>query len=299
MSKLIKKGSSDTQMVKQIQQFLKIVPDGIFGSKTERAVIAWQSENGLVADGIVGFKTLDAMGILDTDTKSKIIKTEDGLIIQPYHLNKGEYIEADVPILNDYVMIHHTAGHANPFNVVNNWNNDTIGRIATEFVIGGCDAKTGDCKYDGTTVQAFPEGAQAWHIGKSGSSYMVRHTVGIELCNFGYLNNEFETYVGSIVHKSQVVKLEEPFRGFELWHKYSDEQLKALHKLLLYISSRDNIDLSVGLIEWVKKEGPKGFEFKQEAYEGKVKGLLTHTNVRKDKFDCFPQAELIDMLLSI
>ena len=75
--------------------------------------------------------------------------------------------------------------------------------------------------------------------------------------------------------------------------------LKALKKLLLFISTRDDIDLSVGLIDWVKKEGAKGFEFKQDAFEGKVKGLLTHTNVRKDKFDCFPQAELIDMLLSI
>lgn len=299
MSKMIKKGSSDTRMVKHIQKFLKLAPDGIFGSKTERAVIAWQSENGLVADGIVGFKTLDAMGILDTDAKSKLIKTEEGLIIQPYHLNKGEYIEAPDPILNDYVMIHHTAGHANPFNVVNNWNNDTIGRIATEFVIGGCDAKTGDCKYDGVTVQAFPEGAQAWHIGRSGSSYMVRHTVGIELCSFGYLNEEFETYVGSKIHVTQVASLEQAFRGFNFWHKYSDEQLKALKKLLLFISTRDDIDLSVGLVDWVKKEGAKAFEFKQDAFEGKVKGLLTHTNVRKDKFDCFPQAELIDMLLSI
>lgn len=299
MSNVIKKGSSDTQMVKQIQKFLGLAPDGIFGSQTERAVIAWQSENHLVADGIVGYKTLDAMGILDTDNKPKVIKTESGLIIQPYHLNKGEYIEAPEPILNDYVMIHHTAGHANPFNVVHNWNNDTIGRIATEFVIGGCDARTGDCKHDGVTIQAFPTGAQGWHIGKAGSSYMVRHTVGIELCNFGYLNDEFETYVGTQVHVSQVAHLADKFRGFKLWHKYSDEQLKSLKKLLLFIAVRDNIDLSEGLIKWVKQDGAKGFEFKQAAYDGKVKGLLTHTNVRKDKFDCFPQAELIDMLLSI
>jgi hypothetical protein len=33
--------------------------------------------------------------------------------------------------------------------------------------------------------------------------------------------------------------------------------------------------------------------------EGKVKGLWTHTNTRKDKVDMFPQQELIDMLLSI
>ena len=128
---------------------------------------------------------------------------------------------------------------------------------------------------------------------------MNKHTVGIELCNFGYLDSDFCTYVGTEAHKSQVVSLADKFRGFNLWHKYSDLQLKNLKKLLLYISSRDSIDLSIGLIQWVKQDGAKGFEFKQSAYEGKVKGLLTHTNVRKDKFDCSPQPELIDMLLSI
>ena len=34
-------------------------------------------------------------------------------------------------------------------------------------------------------------------------------------------------------------------------------------------------------------------------YYGKVKGMWTHTNTRKDKSDMFPQQELIDMLLSL
>ena len=38
------------------------------------------------------------------------------------------------------------------------------------------------------------------------------------------------------------------------------------------------------------------FEFKEDAYYGRVKGLLTHTNTRKDKFDMFPQPELLDLL---
>ena len=299
MNSAIKRGSTNTKAVKEIQDFLGINQDGIFGSGTERALIAWQSQHGLVADGIAGRRTLEAMGILDTDTESKSIKTSQGLTILPYHLDKDEYIQGIDPIKNEYLMIHHTAGHANPFNVVHNWNNDTIGRIATEFIIGGCDARTGDCKHDGVVVQAFPTGAQGWHIGKAGSSYMVRHTVGIELCNFGYLNEEFETYVGTQVHISQVAHLAEEFRGFKLWHKYSDAQLKNLKKLILYIAERDSIDLNVGLAQWVKQEGAKAFEFKQAAYEGKVKGLLTHTNVRKDKFDCSPQPELIDMLLTL
>ena len=32
-------------------------PDGVFGAATEAAVIAWQKNHGLTADGIVGEKT--------------------------------------------------------------------------------------------------------------------------------------------------------------------------------------------------------------------------------------------------
>lgn len=41
--------------------------DGIFGTATRNAVINFQKKNGLQADGIVGGKTLAAMGISDTN----------------------------------------------------------------------------------------------------------------------------------------------------------------------------------------------------------------------------------------
>jgi peptidoglycan hydrolase-like protein with peptidoglycan-binding domain len=37
--------------------------DGIFGSKTHAAVIAFQGSKGLVQDGIVGVKTWTALGV--------------------------------------------------------------------------------------------------------------------------------------------------------------------------------------------------------------------------------------------
>jgi len=45
------------------------------------------------------------------------------------------------------------------------------------------------------------------------------------------------------------------------------------------------------------KVGESPFEIKQDALEG-YPGLYTHTNVRKDKFDCFPQKELIKLISS-
>ena len=41
--------------------------DGIFGSETKKAVIAFQKKNGLTADGIAGKNTLAAMGIYGAD----------------------------------------------------------------------------------------------------------------------------------------------------------------------------------------------------------------------------------------
>ena len=57
-----KRGSTG-QMVKRIQEALKsaglgVIPDGIFGAITEEAVRAFQRENGLEEDGIVGNATI-------------------------------------------------------------------------------------------------------------------------------------------------------------------------------------------------------------------------------------------------
>lgn len=57
-----KKGDKG-EMVKQIQRALHLLPDGIFGKITEEAVRAFQAENGLKVDGIVGPATLAKLGI--------------------------------------------------------------------------------------------------------------------------------------------------------------------------------------------------------------------------------------------
>jgi hypothetical protein len=295
---LLKVGSRGTQ-VQQLQIFLNIDADGIFGKGTEASVKKWQTENNLVADGIVGDKTWSAMGLDElatTDNSERVYGTPDGLIIEEYFLPKGEYLTG--PTNKEYLFLHHTAGWHNPYKTVDNWGRDTRGRIATEFVLGGPSVKGNDDSHDGRLLQCIPSGGYGWHLGKNGSQYMHKHSVGIEVCNFGWIKDG-KTYAGSSVVDSQIVTLPEYFRGHKTWHRYSDKQIDVLKNWILYIAERDNIDVRKGLVEEIKKNGAGGFEFNEDAYYGRTKGMWTHTNTRKDKVDMFPQPELIDMLLSL
>ena len=61
------------------------------------------------------------------------------------------------------------------------------------------------------------------------------------------------------------------------------------------------MDLENGIPKMLK-EGvhPKeAFEFNEDAYNAKQFGLWSHTSVRKDKFDCFPQEALVNMLRNL
>ena len=292
---ILKKGTRGKE-VKQLQEYLEIGADGVFGPGTEAAVKKWQKENKLVVDGIVGPKTWEAMGLATTDESEQVYTTDNGLIVNRHFLPNGEYLNG--PSKKEYCFLHHTAGWNNPYKTVRNWGNDTRGRIATEFVLGGQKLTNGNNDYDGVMVQCMPEGAYGWHLGKNGSQYMHKHSVGIEVNNFGYLKDG-KAYQGSTAHESQIVELRESFRGYKQWHRYSDAQIEALDKWIRWIGERDGIDIRAGLPALVKEKGAAAFEWNADAYYGKVKGLWTHTNTRKDKTDMFPQQELLDLLTSL
>lgn len=305
---ILKKGSKG-EAVKELQKFLGVVADGIFGAHTEALVIEFQKKNGLASDGIVGPQTWNLMGIATTDAsetntdqptitpyRKDLVSFNNGFQYYTYHLPKGEYKNG--PIKPKWVFLHHTAGWHNPFNTITNWGKDTRGAIATEWVLGGPSVKGNDTAHDGILVQAFPEGNWGYHLGKNGSQTMHVNSVGIEVCNFGYVVNG-KTYAGATVDPSQIVKLAKPFRGHTEWHAYSDKQIEVLKQWLLFIAERDNIDIRQGLPALIKQKGADAFEYNDAVYYGKLEGVWTHTNTRKDKVDMFPQQELMDMLTSL
>ena len=306
---MIYKVGSRGEVVKDIQEAVGVAADGIFGKGTAEAVKSWQSKNGLPADGLVGPNTLGKMGLADTDNTSlseaipghlkfskKQYITKNSLDVVEYFMPKDEYKQG--PINAEYVFLHHTAGWHNPYNCIKQWAGDDRGAISTEFVLGGPSVKGNDTEYDGVMVQAFPKGNWGYHLGKNGNFQMHKNSVAVEVCNFGYIKNG-KTYAGTNVVEDQIVTLDKPFRGYSDWHRYSDKQIEALKKWILWIAERDSIDVRAGLPALIKEKGADAFEFNEDAFYGKVKGLWTHTNTRKDKFDMFPQQELLDMLVSL
>ncbi len=301
---LLKIGSKGS-LVKELQRALGITDDGIFGKGTESTVKKFQKDNNLTADGVVGSKTWEVIGI-DTDNEISAQESEyttkDGLTIDRQYLDKDEYVRDYGKIEPLGFFIHHTAGWDNPFNTVSNWNRDKRGRVATQYCIGGTNVKGKEAKYDGVVVECFPNNYLGWHLGKVGNFQISKMSGGVELNNFGYLKkkgDKYYTYVNTEVQPEFVCDLGYKFRGHQYWHAYSNKQIESLRLLILHL--RDiypKMDLVDGLPKLLK-EGvapADAFEFNSDAYNAKQFGLWTHTNVRKDKFDCFPQPELVEML---
>ena len=297
---ILKKGSYG-KLVKILQEYLGIETDGHFGPATKEEVMLWQEKHNLKPDGIVGPMTWDKMGLCTTDIEEasnsfdkKTYETLNGLHVHVHMLPKDEYMKYSKP---EWVFLHHTAGWHNPFRTVDHWANDDRGKVATEFVLGGPSIKGNDDKYDGVLVQCTPQGGWGWHLG-TGRSNMHQHSVGIEVNNFGWIKNG-RTYAGTIAAESQIVTLDKPFRGHTTWHRYSNRQIEVLKDWLYFIGERDSIDIREGLPKLVKSIGADAFEYIPDVRAGKLKGVWTHTNVRQDKVDMFPQQELMDMLVSL
>jgi len=185
------------------------------------------------------------------------------------------------------IYLHHTAGNGNAEAVSRYWNG-TNDRVATAFVVG----------QDGLIVQCFSSKHWAWHLGISkaefkgqGAKYqnLDKASVGIEVCNWGYLkekDGKFYNYVNTRVPDSMVTTLDEPFKGFKHWYKYTDAQIESTRQLLVYLCDTYNIP---------REYRTQIFSLDKEAFKG-TPGIYTHNSVRKDKSDIYPCPRMIQML---
>lgn len=294
---MILRQGSEGELVSILQRLIGMTSvDGIFGRVTLQSVKAFQKRNGLDADGVVGPLT---WAKLDYDPEELDLDTDRECFyewIEKYHLPEGEYVKKETP--KKFIMIHHTAGRHNPYRTIDHWAKDSRGRVGTNYVIGGisCDGK--DSQYDGKILEAIDDKYFGWHIGAGGDYNMKEQTISIEICSAGGLkekDGKWYTWFREEVSEDQLCILEKPFRGYKAFHKYSEEQLKSLEALLRHLGSKHGISLRLGM-QMLMETGENPYEWNKSIYNGKIRGLVSHTNVRKDKSDVFPQPELTELI---
>jgi hypothetical protein len=92
----------------------------------------------------------------------------------------------------------------------------------------------------------------------SNNANVNKHSIGIEVCNYGPLtltkDGKFLTYVNSVVPQSEVLDLGKPFRGYRYWHNYTPNQLESLEFLIKDIIQRHGINKELGLKEALSKK---------------------------------------------
>jgi hypothetical protein len=319
-SKYVLKMGQSGDLVRVLQELLDLNPSGEFDNSTRAAVLAFQKKHGLASDGIVG-----PMTWLKLDYNPLELYADTDLVtgaswIKQYNLPEGEFVKEITH--KEWIFLHATGGRHNPKTVIDQWANDQRGRVGTHYVIGGIKSSLNanllteeDLEWDGKILQAIKDEYWGYHLGPVKSSKMHKGSISIELCSAGHLreeNGKFYTWFGTEVHESQIARLDVEYKGYRYYHKYSDAQIKSLKALLMLLSDKHGIDLTLGLVDMLKsntKDGisqyyqipgsPLVFNYNESANQGTIKGILTHGQVRQDKTDVFPQHELIQMLLSL
>jgi N-acetyl-anhydromuramyl-L-alanine amidase AmpD len=282
--------------VSKLQKYLSmigydLVIDGHFGNKTLRSVKAFQKKYGLVVDGFAGPKTFAALKAAQKRTSKE--EKETGYsksygeldVDTNYHLDPEQYIKQRFN--KDKIFIHYTVSGPDARNVIKYWDGNAP-RIATAFVINGRGNE------DGKIYEAHDPDYWSYHLGIKGTKGKLdKNSIGIEICAWGRLDKKGDRYYnayGSEVPADEVYALDDEWRGRIYYHAYTDKQMEALEALLTWIVKTYKIpvqDIEFNR-EWM--------EYNNDVIKSKLPGIWTHTNVRKDKQDSYPDQRLFDLL---
>jgi len=181
--------------------------------------------------------------------------------------NKSFYTDESVP--KKQVVLHFTAGYLHgdvPMLTRANY------RVSTPFLIGR----------DGTIYNLFSSRRWSYHLGPkaivSNETYS-KQSVGIELSNIGPLELKGNNLVlpGSNVTYCTVeegqyyTKLDAPFRGYEFYASFTDEQYESVIKLLRYLCGTYNIPSNIL---------PENLRYETTQETATFEGIVSHINSR-------------------
>lgn len=282
--------------VAQLQKYLSmlgydLIIDAHFGNKTLRSLKAFQKKYGLAVDGVAGPKTIATLKAAQKRTakenkESKYGKKYGDLDVNTeYNQPSEQYVKQSTP--KDKLFLHYTVSGPDSKSVIKYWDRNAE-RISTAFVISGRGQE------DGKIYEVFNPDFWSFHLGVKGSKGKLdRSSIGIEICSWGKLNKKgekfFNTY-GAEVPLEEVYTLKQPWRGSLYFHSYSDKQLESLEKLIMWIVSEYKIPVQD--IEFNREWS----EYNNDVVSGKLSGIWTHTNVRMDKQDTYPDHRIFEIL---
>ena len=205
----------------------------------------------------------------------------DGFTVRPASGYTGYYYNEKNK--KEKIVLHFTVGHLR--GDILSLTSPKRGHVSTAFVVAR----------DGGVYQLHSSAMWSYHLGRGaigGNKVGSKKAIGIEISNYGpltlrgrnletaYSNPPGRDVYCTLDDTDQYIKLDKPFRGYRYYTAYTDEQYNAIIVLLRYLTKAYNI--------------PRAFLPENKRYvtshETAVafKGVHSHVNYRKDKFDIGP-----------
>jgi hypothetical protein len=270
--------------------------NGYYSQNTLISVSNFQKNNGIKVTGEVNIQTWSEI------VKIKVVDSEDNLIIKTNNNleifsidKKVDYYENDSQ--KSRIVISNTGVGYNPKDVINFWkpiyNNSEKLLKSSHFLIGRSSVDTE--YYDGVVFRTFDD--KYWSY--SFLSDKLDDVISIDICNLGPLvliDNKFYNLMGCLVSSDEVLELD--FLGYNYYHKYTDNQIKNLKKLLTYLQLKHGIQINRGvytedgLIPYYDDKWFSNINLESN-------GIKTRNNYINSLLGLTPQREIVDMLNSI
>lgn len=284
------------QEVSQLQKYLSLlgydlIIDGNFGNRTLRSLKAFQKKFGLTVDGVARQKVISALRAAqkrtskDDKVNAHAKKYLDLNVDTNYNQSTEQFIKQISA--KDKIFIHHTSSGSDAKSVMNYWDKNAE-RVSSSFIISGRGIE------DGKIYEAFNPDYWSYHLGIKGSKGRLdKSSIGIELCTWGKLElkgGKFINIYGEEIPSDEVYNLEIPWREGYYYHSYSNKQLESLENLLIWIIKEYKIKVQdlIFTEDWV--------EYNEELITSGAPGIWTHSNVRKDRNDLYPDKRLLEVL---
>lgn len=197
---------------------------------------------------------------------------EDGVKYLKYNSKQNNYYLQEI-VKKEKIVLHHTVGNIyGDFVTLTSQN-----QVSVAYLISG----------NGTVLELFNPKYWSYHLGRTalgGNRNQSKISIGIELSNYGYLLRKDDTLY--TIYGSEYCKITDTdhyevkeYRGQKYWTKYTEEQYIALRKLLVKLTNEYNIPYEFLPVNERMDYTKKVINFK---------GIVTHINYRKDKWDVSP-----------